>query len=88
MPLQLMQSVKHAPGISLINAHSLTPLNPLAISGLIQDESVVRISTEPSHFAQLPATIRFAKQPPPPATSLTRHNRNLSQRHQVIAVRH
>jgi hypothetical protein len=56
MPLQLMQSVKHAPGISFVYAHSLTPLNPLAISGLIENESVVLIGTEPSHFAQLPAT--------------------------------
>jgi hypothetical protein len=56
MPLQLMQSVKHAPGISFVDAHSLPPLNPLAISGLIQDESIFLIGTKPPHFTQLPAT--------------------------------
>jgi hypothetical protein len=81
MPLQLMQSVKHAPRISLVDAHSLPPLNPLTISGLIKHKSVVRISTEPSHFAQLPATTRFTQESAPPATGFAWHNGNLNQRH-------
>jgi hypothetical protein len=55
---------------------------------VIKNESVVLVSTKAAHFAQLPATRRFAQEPAPPATSLAWHNRNLSQRHQVITVRH
>ena len=86
--LQLMQRVKHAARIRLIHTHPLTPLNPLTIRALIKNERVLLINAQAPHFAQLPATTRFAHKSAPPSAGLTRNDSNLSECDKVITVGH